>query len=159
MLTDKEAKKKYISEFHKESDKYYATVHLKSEGFSRHICIKCSMPFWSTHDKNICGDPACGTIPYRTALVKKTKSAGGDWTRSAPRQSSLYSRHSLQHFGFAHPFDELCNAAAQPRNVEQKPRNGKLRKDRCRAAKQCAEIDDAADLSRLREPFPRLRTG
>jgi alanyl-tRNA synthetase len=65
MLTDKEAKKKFRGEFYKNPDKYYATEYLKKEGFSRHICKKCEKPFWSTDaSRLVCGDPACGTIPF-----------------------------------------------------------------------------------------------
>ena len=64
MLTDKEAKKKYISEFYSHPDKYYATEYLKKEGFSRGICSNCKKPFWSVKERNVCGDPACGTIPF-----------------------------------------------------------------------------------------------
>ncbi|MBS3050583.1 MAG: alanine--tRNA ligase [Candidatus Aenigmarchaeota archaeon] len=64
MLTDKEAKKKYISEFYKNPEKYYATEYLKKEGFSRGICSKCEKPFWSTNARKVCGDPSCGTIPF-----------------------------------------------------------------------------------------------
>src|SRR3989344_1054627 len=64
MLTDREAKKKYIGGFHKNPDKYYATEYLKSQGFSRHSCSKCHRPFWSVEDRNVCGDPACGTVPF-----------------------------------------------------------------------------------------------
>ncbi len=64
MLTDKEAKKKYREEFYKHPDKYYATEYLKKEGFSRSACVKCQKPFWATTNRNICGDPACGTIPF-----------------------------------------------------------------------------------------------
>ncbi|MFA4819515.1 MAG: alanine--tRNA ligase [Candidatus Aenigmatarchaeota archaeon] len=64
MLTDKEAKKKYISEFYGHPDKYYATEYLKNEGFARGICSNCKKPFWSVKERNVCGDPACGTIPF-----------------------------------------------------------------------------------------------
>ena len=64
MLTDKEAKKKYISEFHKNPEKYYATEYLKSQGFSRHVCSNCKRPFWTIEERNVCGDPACSTIPF-----------------------------------------------------------------------------------------------
>ncbi|HIG96809.1 MAG TPA: alanine--tRNA ligase [Candidatus Aenigmarchaeota archaeon] len=64
MLTDKEAKKKYISEFYSHPDKYYATEYLKNEGFGRGICCNCNKPFWSVKERNVCGDPACGTIPF-----------------------------------------------------------------------------------------------
>ena len=64
MLTDKEAKKKYISEFHAHPEKYYATEYLKTEGFSRNICSGCKRPFWSTEQRNVCGDPACGAVPF-----------------------------------------------------------------------------------------------
>ncbi len=70
MLTDKEAKKKYRDEFYGNPDKYYATEHLKKEGFSRSVCTKCRKPFWSTTDRKICGDPACGTVPF--SFIGKT---------------------------------------------------------------------------------------
>ena len=64
MLTDKEAKKKYVGEFHRNPDRYYATEYLKKEGFSRGICSNCKKPFWSTNQRNVCGDPECGAIPF-----------------------------------------------------------------------------------------------
>ena len=64
MLTDKEAKKKYISEFYKNPEKYYATEYLKKEGFTRGICSHCGRPFWAATERNVCGDPACGTVPF-----------------------------------------------------------------------------------------------
>src|SRR3989344_9162512 len=70
MLTDKEAKKKYKPEFYKNPDKYYATEYLESEGFHRALCVKCNKPFWATTDRNVCGDPACGTVPF--SFIGKT---------------------------------------------------------------------------------------
>lgn len=64
MLTDKEAKKKYLGEFHAHPEKYYATEYLKNEGFSRNVCGNCGRPFWSTQQRNVCGDPSCGTVPF-----------------------------------------------------------------------------------------------
>src|SRR3989338_1227440 len=64
MLTDKEAKKKYIKEFHTEPEKYYPTEYLKKEGFARGTCSSCGRPFWSTNQRVVCGDPSCGTIPF-----------------------------------------------------------------------------------------------
>lgn len=64
MLTDKEAKKKYREEFYKQPEKFYATEYLKSQGFKRSICSSCKKPFWSTQQRSVCGDPACGVIPF-----------------------------------------------------------------------------------------------
>ncbi len=65
MLTDKEAKKKYVQEFYRNPDKYYATEVLKEEGFHRGICSNCQKPFWNVNpDRKVCGDPACGEVPF-----------------------------------------------------------------------------------------------
>ena len=64
MLTDKEAKKKYVANFYKKPEKYYATEYLKREGFTRKICENCKKPFWSVDERSVCGDPACGEIPF-----------------------------------------------------------------------------------------------
>ncbi|MBI5797788.1 alanine--tRNA ligase [Candidatus Woesearchaeota archaeon] len=59
MLPDKEIKKKYKPIFWKNPEKYYATQVLKEEGFARAFCKKCKKPFWSTVQREVCGDPAC----------------------------------------------------------------------------------------------------
>ncbi|NQU98331.1 alanine--tRNA ligase [Candidatus Woesearchaeota archaeon] len=59
MLPDKEIKKKFRPIFWKNPEKYYPTEVLKSECFSRKICLSCKKPFWTTTDRTVCGDPAC----------------------------------------------------------------------------------------------------
>ena len=59
MPTDKEIKKEFKEKASKDPDKYYATSVLKSEGFRRKQCTKCSIYFWSVTNDNFCGNPAC----------------------------------------------------------------------------------------------------
>ncbi|MBC8495478.1 alanine--tRNA ligase [archaeon] len=59
MLPDKEIKKKFRPIFSKSPDKFYPTDVLKEEGFERKICPSCKKPFWSTTNRDVCGDPAC----------------------------------------------------------------------------------------------------
>lgn len=59
MLSDKEVKRKFRSTFWKNPEKYYPTEVLKEEGFSRKICPSCKKPFWTTIDREVCGDPVC----------------------------------------------------------------------------------------------------
>ncbi|MGV8171958.1 MAG: alanine--tRNA ligase [Candidatus Woesearchaeota archaeon] len=59
MKTDKELKKEFKLETRKNPEKYYAVNALKNEGFSRHQCASCKKYFWSTHDRDVCGDAEC----------------------------------------------------------------------------------------------------
>lgn len=59
MLTDAEIKKKFKEEASKNPDKYYATEVLREEGFHRARCKKCGTFFWSTTERNLCGDARC----------------------------------------------------------------------------------------------------
>jgi alanyl-tRNA synthetase len=59
MLTDKEIKKQFKIETTSDPDKYYPTNFLKLKGFMRKKCIKCDTYFWSTIEKDVCGDPSC----------------------------------------------------------------------------------------------------
>ncbi|MFH1589801.1 MAG: alanine--tRNA ligase [archaeon] len=59
MLPDKEIKKKFSPVFWKTPEKFYPTEVLKEKGFSRKMCPSCKKPFWSTTNRNVCGDPAC----------------------------------------------------------------------------------------------------
>jgi len=59
MLTDKQVKKKFKLEASQNPEKYYATNYLEKEGFKRKKCAKCGTYFWSTIDKDVCGDPTC----------------------------------------------------------------------------------------------------
>ncbi len=60
MPTDKEIKKEFKKECSLNPDKYYATQHLRSEGFERKKCTKCGIYFWTVNaDQHICGDPSC----------------------------------------------------------------------------------------------------
>ena len=60
MVSDKEIKKEFKHKASLSPDKFYATEHLKSEGFERKKCIKCSTFFWSVNEEQkLCGDPAC----------------------------------------------------------------------------------------------------
>ena len=71
LLSDKELKKKYRPIFWKTPDKYYATAVLKEEGFSRHLCASCKIPFWSIDpNRKVCGDPACSPGESFTFLGK-----------------------------------------------------------------------------------------
>lgn len=90
MLTDKEAKKKYIGEFHSNPDKYYATEYLRREGFSRHTCTKCNRPFWSVEDRNLCGDPACGIVPF--SFIGNTPAKPLDYIEVWKRFSAMFKK-------------------------------------------------------------------
>jgi alanyl-tRNA synthetase len=59
MKTDKELKKEFKVEASNNPEKYYAVNALKSEGFHRHQCNHCKKHFWSTHDRDVCGDAEC----------------------------------------------------------------------------------------------------
>ncbi len=60
MPTDKEIKKDFKKKASLNPENYYAVEHLKSEGFERKKCAKCSMFFWTVNsDQELCGDPAC----------------------------------------------------------------------------------------------------
>jgi alanyl-tRNA synthetase len=60
MLKDKEIKAKFRPIFAQDPERYYATKVLKSHGFMRGICEKCTKPFWSVHKtQKVCGDPSC----------------------------------------------------------------------------------------------------
>jgi alanyl-tRNA synthetase len=60
MLTDKELKKRFKAVASESPDKYYATEALRSEGFMRKQCTKCSRHFWTVHKgQHTCGDAAC----------------------------------------------------------------------------------------------------
>ena len=59
MKTDKELKKGFKIEAGKNPEKYYAVNALKNEGFKRHQCSHCQKYFWSTHEREVCGDAEC----------------------------------------------------------------------------------------------------
>lgn len=59
MPSDKEIKKEFKSKASKNPEKYYAVDVLKGEGFERKQCEKCSIFFWTTTGKTVCGDPSC----------------------------------------------------------------------------------------------------
>jgi len=60
MLPDKEIKKEFRKTAWANPEKYYAINVLKNEGFERHICKKCSTPFWTVNaNQDVCGDPSC----------------------------------------------------------------------------------------------------
>ncbi|MFC2134741.1 alanine--tRNA ligase [Bacteroidota bacterium] len=59
MLPDKEIKKKFGPVFWRNPDKFYPTEFLKGEGFERKICPSCRKPFWTTTNRDVCGDPEC----------------------------------------------------------------------------------------------------
>jgi len=58
MPSDKDIKKSFKEKASKNPDKYYATTVLKGEGFKRKQC-KCGTFYWTTSDKQTCGDPSC----------------------------------------------------------------------------------------------------
>lgn len=58
-LADKEIKKQFKEKASKQPEKYYATDVLKGEGFARKQCAKCQTFFWTTTDRESCGDPSC----------------------------------------------------------------------------------------------------
>ncbi|MCX6815492.1 MAG: alanine--tRNA ligase [Candidatus Aenigmarchaeota archaeon] len=91
MLTDKEAKKKYRSEFYNNPDKYYATAVLKKEGFIRNICSKCGKPFWNMDEKRkVCGDPACGEVPF--SFIGKTPAKRLNYIEVWKKFSSMFKK-------------------------------------------------------------------
>jgi alanyl-tRNA synthetase len=60
MATDKEIKKEFKKEASQYPHKYYATEHLKSEGFMRKKCTKCATFFWTVNqEQELCGEPSC----------------------------------------------------------------------------------------------------
>ncbi len=59
MKPDKEIKKEFKIEASKEYEKYYAVKSLKEVGFHRHQCSHCKKHFWSTKEREICGDAEC----------------------------------------------------------------------------------------------------
>ena len=72
MLSKKELVKKYRPIFWKDPDKYYPTVVLKAEGFTRNICKTCKKPFWNVDaSRKICGDPSCA-VGESFAFINKT---------------------------------------------------------------------------------------
>lgn len=60
MISDKELKKIKRQEFKENFTKYYPVETLKKLGFERHICNKCGKAFWSTKQRDVCGEPTCG---------------------------------------------------------------------------------------------------
>ncbi|RMF06323.1 alanine--tRNA ligase [Candidatus Woesearchaeota archaeon] len=59
MLPDKQVKREFKKEASKNPDKYYATEVLREEGFVRKQCRNCGTFFWTTTDRDVCGDPSC----------------------------------------------------------------------------------------------------
>ncbi len=59
MLSDKEIKKKFRPKFWKNPERFYPFEVLKNNGFNRKFCHSCKKPFWSTTNRNVCGDPSC----------------------------------------------------------------------------------------------------
>lgn len=47
------------SQFAKEWEKHYKTKALEEHGFSRRKCSKCGRAFWSTEERDLCGDASC----------------------------------------------------------------------------------------------------
>lgn len=47
------------SQFAKEWEKHYKTKALEESGFSRRKCSKCGRAFWSTEERELCGDASC----------------------------------------------------------------------------------------------------
>jgi len=47
------------SQFAKEWEKHYKTKALAEHGFSRRKCSKCGRAFWSTEERELCGDASC----------------------------------------------------------------------------------------------------
>ncbi len=47
------------SQFAKEWEKHYKTKALEEAGFSRRKCSKCGRAFWSTEERELCGDASC----------------------------------------------------------------------------------------------------
>ncbi|NYZ60327.1 alanine--tRNA ligase [Candidatus Micrarchaeota archaeon] len=46
-------------QFAKEWEKHYKTKALEEHGFSRRKCSKCGRAFWSTEERELCGDASC----------------------------------------------------------------------------------------------------
>jgi len=92
MLTDKELKKQFKAKCAVEYEKYYPVAFLKSRGFKRGKCSKCSTNFWSVHsEQTVCGDASCsggfrfiGNSPARNKLDYVSA-----WKKFAEIMSSL----------------------------------------------------------------------
>lgn len=47
------------AQFAKEWEKHYKTKALEEHGFSRRKCSRCGRAFWSTEERELCGDASC----------------------------------------------------------------------------------------------------
>ena len=59
VLTDKEQKKRFKQTASKDPDRYFPTAVLRERGFTRQTCMRCGTRFWSSHERETCGDPDC----------------------------------------------------------------------------------------------------
>ena len=59
MASDKEIKEQIRADASKNPEVFFPVKTLKSKGFARHQCEKCSRFFWTTKPSKVCGDPAC----------------------------------------------------------------------------------------------------
>jgi alanyl-tRNA synthetase len=65
-------------------EKFFPVKILKSKGFSRYQCSKCSRFFWTTHKADVCGDPACsGGFRFIGHPMKKQLDYIEVWTEFA----------------------------------------------------------------------------
>lgn len=80
---EKKIKKQIIKEASSNPEKYYPVNALKELGFKRFTCSKCGGKFWSTVDRDICGDPNCtGQYTFiNNSPCKEALSFTGVWEK------------------------------------------------------------------------------
>ncbi len=61
MKSLEELKEEIKKEASEEPEKFFATEVLREKGFSRGECSECGMHFWSKKEREICGEPECGS--------------------------------------------------------------------------------------------------
>ncbi|MFP4038866.1 MAG: alanine--tRNA ligase, partial [Candidatus Nanohaloarchaea archaeon] len=60
MTSLQQLKEEIKEEASENPEKFFATDVLKEKGFSRGKCSRCGTYFWSSEDREICGEPECG---------------------------------------------------------------------------------------------------
>lgn len=81
MVTEKTLKKELEALTRKDPDSYYPTKVLYSLGFKRAKCKSCGMMFWSTSNREVCGEPACiGGYKFIGKAMKKKLDFIQVWT-------------------------------------------------------------------------------
>ncbi len=59
MVTEAGLKKELLKEAGTAPEKFYPVSVLKEYGFKRKKCTRCGRMFWSTKERDVCGDPVC----------------------------------------------------------------------------------------------------